>query len=64
MEERWDAYDRDFRRIEGLTLIRGGELPEGVYHLVGEVLVPGVFSIGDIDKTDGIARAAALADKF
>ena len=39
MEERWDAYDRDFRRIEGLTLIRGGKIPEGVYHLVGEVLV-------------------------
>ena len=32
--------------------------------VVGEVLVPGVFSVGDIDKTDGIAQAAALADKF
>ncbi|MBQ6403649.1 MAG: flavodoxin family protein [Oscillospiraceae bacterium] len=32
--------------------------------VVDEVLVPGVFSVGDIDKTDGIAQAAALADKF
>ena len=32
--------------------------------VVGEVLGPGVFSVVDIDKTDGIARAAALADKF
>ena len=32
--------------------------------VVGEVLVPGVFSVGDIDKTDGIAQAAALAEKF
>ena len=32
--------------------------------VVGEVLVPGVLSVGDIDKTDGIAQAAALADKF
>ena len=32
--------------------------------VVGEVLVPGVFSVGDIDKTDGLAQAAALADKF
>lgn len=32
--------------------------------VVGEVLVPGVFSVGDVDKTDGIAQAAALADKF
>ena len=32
--------------------------------VVGEVLVPGVYSVGDIDKTDGIAQAASLADKF
>ena len=32
--------------------------------VVGEVLVPGVYSVGDIDKTDGIAQAAALAEKF
>ena len=29
---------------------------------VGEVLVPGVLNAGDIDKTDGCQRAAALAD--
>ena len=32
--------------------------------VAGEVLVPGVFSVGDIDKTDGLAQAAALADRF
>lgn len=31
---------------------------------VGEVLVPNVYRIGDIKKTDGEARAAALAEKF
>lgn len=31
---------------------------------VGEVLVPGVLNRGDIQKTDGVARAAALAAKF
>lgn len=31
---------------------------------VGEVLVTGVLDKGDIDKTDGCARAAALADKL
>ena len=30
--------------------------------MVGEVLVPGVLKPGDIDKTDGCAKAAALAD--
>ena len=32
--------------------------------VTGEVLVPGVFNVGDVDKTDGIAQASALADKF
>ena len=31
---------------------------------VGEVLVPGVLSVGDIDKTDGCKMAAELADKI
>ena len=31
---------------------------------VGEVLVPGVLNAGDVDKTDGCKRAAALADAF
>ncbi len=34
------------------------------WEVVGEVLVPGVFVEGDIEKTDGCVRAAALADKF
>ena len=32
------------------------------WKMVGEVLVPGVLNVGDIDKTDGCKRAAALAD--
>lgn len=34
------------------------------WDIVGEVLVPGVLNVGDIDKTDGCRQAAALADKF
>ena len=34
------------------------------WKLTGEVLVPGVLNIGDIEKTDGCARAAALAGRF
>ena len=37
--ELWDAYDRDFNRIEGATLVRGEPVPEGMYHMVCEVLV-------------------------
>ena len=34
------------------------------WEVVGEVLIPGVFNIGDIDQTDGCTQAAALAEKF
>lgn len=37
--EYWDAYDGNFRRIEGVSLVRGEPIPEGVYHLVCDVLV-------------------------
>ncbi len=32
--------------------------------MVGEVLIPGVLSAGDIERTDGCKQAAALADKI
>ena len=32
------------------------------WKMVGEVLIPGVLNAGDIAKTDGCAKAAALAD--
>ena len=37
--EQWDAYNKDFEKIEGMTLIRGETIPNGVYHLVSDVIV-------------------------
>lgn len=34
------------------------------WDIVGEVLVPGVLNVGDINKTDGCKQAAELAHKF
>lgn len=34
------------------------------WDMVGEVLVPGVLNKDDIEKTDGCAQAAALAEKI
>ena len=34
------------------------------WKMVGEVMVPGVLNVGDIEKTDGCKRAADLAEKF
>lgn len=32
--------------------------------MIGEVLIPGVLNVGEIDKTDGCKQAAELADKI
>lgn len=39
MIEIWDAYDRNFNRIESAQLVRGEVIPEGIYHLVCEIIV-------------------------
>lgn len=40
-KELWDAYNSDYEKIEGAVLVRGEDdtFPEGMYHLVCEVLV-------------------------
>ena len=38
MAEIWDLYDIDGNPA-GLTMVRGGKAPEGLYHMVCEVLV-------------------------
>lgn len=37
--ELWDAYDKAFRKIDGMTLIRGEVIPDGCCHLVCDVIV-------------------------
>ena len=37
--EIWDAYDKEFRKIPRLLLIRGEAIPEGVFHLVCDIIV-------------------------
>lgn len=37
--ELWDAYDEKLNKVEGMTLIRGEEVPDGVFHLVCEIIV-------------------------
>ena len=34
------------------------------WNMAGEILIPGVLNAGDIEKTEGCAQAAALADKI
>lgn len=37
--ELWDAYDKNFNRIEGVTLTRGEKINDGIFHLVCDVIV-------------------------
>ena len=39
MAEIWDAYDRDFNKIDGVQLIRGEPIPDGMYHLACDIIV-------------------------
>lgn len=39
MLEKWDAYDENLNKISGMTLIRGEKIPEGMFHLVSDILV-------------------------
>lgn len=39
MAELWDAYDKNFNKIEKSTLVRGNSIPDDVYHLVVDVIV-------------------------
>ena len=39
MPELWDAYDKKFNKIENITLVKGELIPDGIYHLVSEVIV-------------------------
>lgn len=37
--ELWDAYDRNLNKIKDMTLIRGERIPEGIFHLVCDIIV-------------------------
>lgn len=39
MSELWDAYDNHFNKIENIVLVRGEPIPDGMYHLVCEIIV-------------------------
>ncbi len=58
MAELWDAYDRQFNKIENLKLVRGKPIPDGFYHLVCAVIVKHtdgtyLFMRRDLNKSFG-----------
>lgn len=37
--EIWDAYDKEFKKIHNIELVRGRNVPDGIFHLVCDVIV-------------------------
>lgn len=56
--------EHDMAVLDGVKLPFERTCALNKWNIVGEVLVPGVFDADDIQKTDGCAQAAQLADKF
>ena len=55
---------------EDMTVLDGVRMPLErsaallKWHMIGEVLIPGVLNTGDIEKTDGCRQAAELAENL
>lgn len=56
--------ENDLSVLDGVRIPYEKSIELMKWHSVGTVLVPGVNAAGDVEKTDGLARAAALAEKF
>lgn len=39
MKEIWDAYDRNFNKIDNVKMVRGQPIPADYYHLVCDIVV-------------------------
>ena len=54
--------ENDISVMDGvrIPLVRSAALMK--WTIFGEVLIPGVYAAGDIEKTNGLAQASALAD--
>ncbi len=39
MMELWDAYDEKLNKLDGVTLVRGEQIPDEYFHLCSEVIV-------------------------
>lgn len=37
--EQWDAYNKDLELVDGIVLSRGEQIPDGLFHLVCDIIV-------------------------
>ena len=58
--ELWDAYDSNFKKIDGVTLIRGNKIANGLFHLVCDVLVTHTYGSYLILQRDKVKRFGGM----
>jgi len=56
--------EEDMSVLDGVRLPYEKTAALNKWSSVGEVLIPGVLNVGDIDKTNGCDKAAELAERF
>ena len=56
--------EEDMAVLDGVRIPMERTAALNQWKMVGEVLVPGVLEEGAVERTDGCAQAAALADKI
>ena len=56
--------EKDMSVMDGVRIPMERMCALNKWKMVGEVLIPGVLNVGDIDKTDGCRQAAELAEKI
>lgn len=56
--------ENDMTVLDGVRIPLERTAALNKWKMVGEVLIPGVLNVGDIDKTDGCKKATELADLF
>lgn len=56
--------EKELKVFDGVKLVLEETAAYRDWRITGEVLIPGVYEAGAIDKTDGCAQAAALAHRF
>ena len=56
--------EEDLPVLDGVRIPMERTAALNKWKMVGEVLIPGVLNVGDIEKTDGCQQAATLANKI
>ena len=59
--ELWDAYDAKLNKIDGMTLIRGEDAPDGVFHLHRSIYVDYLCET-DADKNSVVLQEGETSE--